>query len=188
MAGCGAGGGSSNPPPPVGDFSLTASPTSLSVVQGATSAPVTISVNALNGFTGSTSVTISGLPAGATTTPAFPLGVNANSSQQFTVTVPANATVGTGTITLHGTSSSLAHDAQPITLNTAPAIKTSQSGTVLYLQSYSNGHLARIGLDTKLGGSVVEVSMDGTNFVNAHDTGREVQPALYDLNGFPSGG
>jgi hypothetical protein len=51
---------------------------------------------------------------------------------------------------------------------------------VLYLQSYSSGHTARIGLNTAWGGSIVEVSLDGTNFVNAHDTGREVQPALYD--------
>jgi len=35
-------------------------------------------------------------------------------------------------------------------------------------------------LNTAWGGSIVEVSLDGTNFVNAHDTGREVQPALYD--------
>jgi hypothetical protein len=31
-----------------------------------------------------------------------------------------------------------------------------------------------------LGGSVVEVSLNGTNFVNEHDTGREVQAAEYD--------
>ena len=48
------------------------------------------------------------------------------------------------------------------------------------MQSYSSGHTARIGFETAWGGSIVEVSLDGTNFVNAHDTGREVQPALYD--------
>jgi hypothetical protein len=59
----------------------------------------------------------------------------------------------------------------------------SQSGTVLYLQSHAGGHTARIGLDTNWGGAIVEVSLDGTNFVNAHDTGREVQPAVYDAAG-----
>jgi len=37
-------------------------------------------------------------------------------------------------------------------------------------------------LATAWGGSIVEVSLNGTNFVNAHDTGREVQPAFYDGN------
>jgi hypothetical protein len=68
-------------------------------------------------------------------------------------------------------------------LSITSAMQTSQSGSVLYLQSTANGHTARIGLDTKWGGAIVEVSLDGTNFVNAHDTGREVQPALYDANG-----
>jgi hypothetical protein len=94
--------------------------------------------------------------------------------------VPANATVGNSTITLRGTSGSVPHDAPAVTLGITPAIQTSQNGTVLYLQSVANGHTARIGLDTKWGGAIVEVSLDGTNFVNAHDTGREVQPALYD--------
>jgi hypothetical protein len=74
----------------------------------------------------------------------------------------------------------LTHSTAPITLTTTAAIQTSQSNGVMYLQSYANGHTARIGLNTAWGGAIVEVSLDGTNFVNAHDTGREVQPALYD--------
>jgi len=80
---------------------------------------------------------------------------------------------------LHATSGSLAHDAT-ITLSINPPAQTSETGTLLYLQTYSSGHTPRIGLETAWGGSIVEVSLDGTNFVNAHDTGREVQPALYD--------
>jgi len=67
-----------------------------------------------------------------------------------------------------------------VVLTTTPAVSTSQSGTLLYLEAHANGHTARIGADTKWGGAIVEVSLDGINFVNAHDTGREVQPALYD--------
>ena len=145
--------------------------------------PITVTVAAANGFAGTVSVTIAGLPVGATTSPAFPLNVSPSSPQQFTVTVPAGAAIGNSTIVLHGVSDSLSHDAPAITLATTAAVQTFQSNGVLYLQSYSNGHTARIGLDTKWGGAIVEVSLDGTNFVNAHDTGREVQPALYDLNG-----
>lgn len=184
LAGCAGSNGSSSlpPPPPPADFTLSVSPTSVSVIQGATSAPITVSVVAANGFTGTVSVTAAGLPAGVTTSPAFPVGVSAGSPQPFTVTVPANTAAGDSTITLHGTSGSLAHDAPAMTLHTA-AVQTSQVGSILYLQTILNGHTARIGLETKWGGSIVEISMDGANVVNAHDTGREVQPALYDLNG-----
>jgi hypothetical protein len=177
---CGGGGGGSNTPAPAPDFSVSASTTSLNVIQGATSTPVTVSVTAVNGFTSAVSVAIAGLPTGSTTTPAFPLSVSPNSPQQFTVTMPANTPLGNSTITLTGTSGSLTHSTAPITLTTTAAIQTSQSNGVMYLQSYANGHTARIGLNTAWGGAIVEVSLDGTNFVNAHDTGREVQPALYD--------
>jgi len=51
---------------------------------------------------------------------------------------------------------------------------------VLYLQANANGHSARIGVDTRWGGAVTDVTYDGASLVNAHDTGREVQPAFYD--------
>src|ERR1041385_8498989 len=55
------------------DFSLSASPSSLSVTQGS-SGSSTITVNKLNGFTGSVSLSASGLPAGvdATVNPPTP--------------------------------------------------------------------------------------------------------------------
>jgi hypothetical protein len=182
LTGCRGGGASASPLGPAPDYSLSDSITSLSVLQGGTSLPVTVSVVAANGFASTVSVTLAGLPPGATTTPAFPLTVTASSPQQFTVTVPADGAVGNATMTLHGISGSLSHDAPALTLTTA-ALQTSQAGNMLYLQSVSNGHTARIGLNTNWGGSIVEISLDGTNVVNAHDTGREVQPALYDLNG-----
>lgn len=55
-----------------------------------------------------------------------------------------------------------------------------QQGDVAYLAVAANGHEARIGLDRKWGGVIVEVSRDGTNYVEARDTGFEVQPSLYD--------
>jgi hypothetical protein len=178
LAGCG-GSGSNAPPPPVPDFALSVTPASLTATEGSTSAPAMVSVMPANGFTGTVSVAISGLPAGTTTNPAFPLSVSANSSQQFTITTTDATPTGTTTLNLHATSGSVAHDAT-LSLTTGPVIQTSQIGTVLYLQSHANGHTARIGLDTAWGGAIVEISLDGTNFVNAHDTGREVQPAVYD--------
>jgi Bacterial Ig domain len=184
LAGC--GGGSSSPPPPpppAPDFSVSVtslfSPTSVNLVQGNTSVLLTLPIVGLNGFNGSVSISIAGLPAGTSTSPASPFTASANSSQTFTIASASTTPVGDSRLTLHATSGSLAHDAT-ITLSINPPAQTSQVGTVLYLQSYSSVHTARIGLETAWGGSIVEVSLDGTNFVNAHDTGREVQPALYD--------
>jgi Big-like domain-containing protein len=178
LVACGGGSGSS-PPAPQPDFTIAVSPTSLTAVEGGTSAVATVSITAVNGFKGGAAVSISGLPPGATANPAFPLAINAGSSQQFTITTTDATPTGTATLTAHATSGSLAHDAS-LTLITGPVVKTSQEGTVLYLQSHANGHTARIGLDTAWGGAIIEVSLDGTNFVNHDDPGREVQPALYD--------
>src|SRR6266446_8517247 len=65
LAGCGGGGASAivqPPPPPVPDFSITLSSTSLFLSQGATGAPVTVSVSGQNGFIGAVQVTLAGLP------------------------------------------------------------------------------------------------------------------------------
>ncbi|MGC0774041.1 MAG: hypothetical protein WB543_14005 [Candidatus Acidiferrum sp.] len=72
----GCGGGSSSiqppPPPPSPDFSIGFSQNSVNVQQGATSPAVSLSVNALNGFTGTVQVTLSGLPSGVISNPASP--------------------------------------------------------------------------------------------------------------------
>jgi len=59
---------------------------------------------------------------------------------------------------------------------------TFQQGSLLVMQNQTSTDTVRIGLETTWGGSIVEVSLNGTNFVNEHDTGREVQPAFYDGN------
>jgi hypothetical protein len=59
-------------------------------------------------------------------------------------------------------------------------VHTYQIGSILYLESGSTVDTARIGLETNWGGSIVEVSVNGTEFVNRHDTGREVQPSYRD--------
>jgi len=158
---------------------LSASTSSLTTSIGGTTESVTVTVKSSNGFSGSVSVAITGLPAAAATNPAGPLIVGAGSSQSFTVLTSDATPTGNATVTLTGTSGSLSH-MTTVVLTTTPAVSTSQSGTLLYLEAHANGHTARIGADTKWGGAIVEVSLDGINFVNAHDTGREVQPALYD--------
>jgi subtilase family serine protease len=87
------------------DFSLAASPTSLSVAQGS-SGTSTISVTDLGGFAGSVSLSASGLPTGVTAT----FGTNpATSTSVLTLTASTTATTGAATVTITGTSGTLTH-------------------------------------------------------------------------------
>lgn len=90
---------------PTPDFSLSASPSSVSVVQG-NSVDTTISITPLNGFAGSVSLSASGLPSGVTASfnPSSTTG-----SSTLTLTAAGNAATGTVTVTVSGTSGILTH-------------------------------------------------------------------------------
>jgi len=107
---CGGGGGTTTPPPPPPpspDFTLTLNPTSVSIPAG-TSAQTTVSATPLNGFSGSISVQISGLPAGVTASlQTFTLTLGA--PQSVTFFTNRSTSVTTTTVTFTGTSSSLTH-------------------------------------------------------------------------------
>ena len=87
------------------NFSLSASPSSLTVKQG-TSGSSTITVTDQNGFTGSVTLSNSALPSGVTAS----FGTNPTTSTSvLTFTASSTATTGTSTITITGTSGSLTH-------------------------------------------------------------------------------
>jgi hypothetical protein len=66
LGSCGGSGcGSTSAPPP--SFALTASPSSVLVSQSSTSVPIELSAQASNGFQGTVSVSLQGLPTGITT-------------------------------------------------------------------------------------------------------------------------
>ncbi len=108
-AGCGGSYSSPPPPPPVADFTLSLSSSSISITQGASSPAVSVSVNALNGFSSAVQVTLGTLPAGVTSNPASPFSVAAGASTPVVFGASANATTGDFTISLQGTSGSLSH-------------------------------------------------------------------------------
>src|SRR5438105_4421747 len=93
------------PPPPSPDFSLSAAPSSESIVRGG-AASYTVSVNASAGFTGAVTLGVTGLPAGAAAT----FSPNPT-SMTSTLTVRTTSTTKTGTYTLSisGTAGALAH-------------------------------------------------------------------------------
>lgn len=90
---------------PAGDYTLSASPSSLTVTQG-THGATTITVNPLNGFNGSVSLSASGLPSGVTAN-VNPSSTTAASTLTFTAS--STAALGTASITITGTSGSLSH-------------------------------------------------------------------------------
>lgn len=87
------------------DFSLSASPTSVSVTQGGTGSS-TITVSPLNGFTGTVSLAVSALPTGVTASfsPASTTGTST-----LTFSASSTAATGTSTVTVTGTSGTLSH-------------------------------------------------------------------------------
>src|SRR5262249_4013684 len=105
------------------NFSLSASPASLTVKQGS-SATSTITVNPVNGFSGSVALSASGLPAGVTASfnPS-----STTSSSTLPLTASSTAAPGTATVTVTGTSGSLSHTAN-ISLTVSSAAATQLLG------------------------------------------------------------
>ena len=95
--------GGSSPPPPPASFSLSDSPNSLSVAQGA-SGTSTITIDPANGFSGSVTLSASGLPSGVTAS----FGTNPTTgSSVLTLAASSSAATGSATVTVAGTSGSL---------------------------------------------------------------------------------
>ena len=93
------------------DFTVSASPSSLTITQGANGTS-TITVTSLNGFNSATTLSASGLPSGVTaafsTNPVTP-PANGSATSTLTLTASATATTGAATVTVTGTSGSLTH-------------------------------------------------------------------------------
>ncbi|HUK31691.1 MAG TPA: hypothetical protein VLV89_11300 [Candidatus Acidoferrum sp.] len=108
--GGGGGGGTTAPPPILPDFTLNVTSSSVSVVQGS-SQNVTFTITALNGFVGTVSVTISGMPTGTSATPSqFPVGPVSQQSVAFAAN--PTATPGSFTLTVNGQSGTTSHSIQ----------------------------------------------------------------------------
>lgn len=95
------------------DFTITASPTSITLATGATTA-ITVTVTSTNSYTGNISLTVTAPFAHLTVTGAqSPLGITSggSASSSLTITAGANTPLGTYTITVTGTSGSRSHSA-----------------------------------------------------------------------------
>jgi subtilase family serine protease len=151
--------GSSTP-----SFTLSASPSSLSVTQGS-SGSSTISVTDVNGFTGSVTLAASGLPSGVTA--AF--GTNPTTgSSVLTLTASSTATTGTATVTITGTSGSL-------TATTTVALTVTATATPNFSIGASPASLT------------VTQGANGTSTITITSTGGFNSATTLSASGLPSG-
>lgn len=100
--GTGGGGGSTQPP----SFTVTLSPTSLTLIQGGAGQSVQVSVTAENGFTGTVSVSAGTLPTGVTVSPAS-LALTPSVPGSFSFSASSAAAFAQQTLTLSATSGTL---------------------------------------------------------------------------------
>ncbi len=121
---------------PTPSFTLSASPPSLTVVQGA-SGSSTITINALNGFNSTVNLTVAGLPNGVSAV----FGTNpAATASLLTLSATGTAAIGTSTVTVTGTSGSLASTATiTFTINPAGDYTLSTSPSSLSVVQGTNG-------------------------------------------------
>jgi hypothetical protein len=118
------------------DYSIAASPASQSVLQGGGTS-YTATVTPSNGFTGTVSFSVAGLPSGATA--AFsPTSVTTSGSTTMSVTTAATTPSGSYPLTITGTSGSLSHStsvtlvvnsAGDFSIAASPASQTVVAGT-----------------------------------------------------------
>jgi subtilase family serine protease len=137
-------------------FSLTASPNTLSIQQGA-SGTSTITVVPAGGFTGSVTLSATGLPTGVTA--AFNPNPTTTTST-LTLTASASATTGTSTVTINGTSGSLTGS------TTLTLTVTTKGGTPAVTLTPTSLTWGKVFVGTTKGPKVVTLTNSGTATLN----------------------
>jgi len=94
--------------PPPQDFSLSATPSAISLQDGGATQTIALTLTGINGFTSPVAVTMNGVPLGVTASPSS-LSLSPGTAAQIAFGAARDSAVGTSTITLSGTSGSLTH-------------------------------------------------------------------------------
>lgn len=109
------------------DFTVSTTPSSVTVLPGGTAA-YTSTVTALNGFSGITTLSVSGLPSGATAT-FSPTSITGSGTSALSVVTTSSTPVGSYTLTITGTSGSLVHTSTVTLIVGTPDFTISASPT-----------------------------------------------------------
>jgi len=144
---------------PTPDFSVSATPSSQTVTAG-NQTTYTVNLGNINAFTGTISLSASGLPAGATAN-FNPASLTAPASSTLTVSTGTSTPAGTSTLTITGNSGSLSHN------TTVSLTVTSSSGAMMF--EAESLAVANSGVGTSLqtdanssGGTWVQLNATGT--------------------------
>ena len=111
ITGCGGGNssggsGGSAPTPPSPSFTMSLSNGNIALTQGASGQPLQVSIMPENGFTGTATVTITGLPSGVTVVPNS-LSVSSASPGSFTLSASATAEISQQSVSVNAVSGTL---------------------------------------------------------------------------------
>ena len=109
------------PPPPPPDFTISTSPHARVVTQGSATT-YTVTVGALNGFTGTVALSASDVPPGATAT-FNPASISGSGSSTLTIATSASTPIGNTEVIVTGTSGSLTRSTH-VELTVEPAATT----------------------------------------------------------------
>ncbi|HKD61867.1 MAG TPA: hypothetical protein VKB38_18465 [Terracidiphilus sp.] len=180
LSGCGSVSTTIDKPQP--DFSLQVNPSSVTVTPGGAAQRVSLSATAVNGFAGSISVTVSGVPAGVTASPSSATLTPGN-SQQVSFSAASTAAAASATVQFQAVSGSLSHSA-----SATVAVKALQAapGTDVTTYHFDNARTGLNPTETVLTPSTVTSSSFGLLRVLSVDGKVDGQP-LY-LSGVPIGG
>lgn len=92
------------------NFSLSIAPSSLSITVGGAASAISVTATAANGFSGTVTVALTGLPQGVTASPAT-LSLTPGKAQNINLAAGVASAVGGSTLTFTGTSGALTHTA-----------------------------------------------------------------------------
>jgi hypothetical protein len=145
------------------DYTLTLSPMSLTVAAGTAGAQVSVSAVAVNSFSGTVAVSITGLPVGVTANPAT-LSLTPGVAQGTRLSATLNVASGTTAVTFTGISGNLTHSVslalavQSESMTAAPDVTTyhydtardglNMQETVLTSTNVNSTQFGKIGFDT----------------------------------------
>ncbi len=166
---------------PAPDFAVSLSPTAISTALGTTSPPVSIALTAASAVTENATLTLEGLPAGVTREPSGPLIVSSAQPLALTLSASATAAIGVYSVQVSASIGSTSH-AATLTLTVNPVVITSEDSTMIYIEAHTAKDVARIGLYKTWGAAITEARLNGVNYVNHDDPGRQIQTSLWDGN------
>jgi hypothetical protein len=137
--------------PPTPDFTIRTSPSTQTIASG-TSTSYVLSLSAANGFSGTVTLGVSGLPATAAGT-FSPSSIAPGASSTLTVTTGSSTPAADWTLTITGTSGSLSHTATVTLSVTNFTVKASPSSQTI-VSGGSTSYVLNVGDANGFGGTV----------------------------------